>query len=175
MADKQTSQIDKIALDDFIQEHNQLIDALGAMGVLLHYEEAQTGDVVTTADATDQATRFALANILKAKLNAHVASTLKHLIADATNVVTSADATNDATSQTLINEWKADFNAHQALITGGVHRGKGGQGSVVAAPQAITTADGTDATTTGTLINAAKAAWNLHVQSGAQKLQRTFT
>ncbi len=175
MADKQTSQIDKTALDDFLAEHNQLIDALGATGAILHFEEAQTGDVITTADATDTGTRFALANIIKAKFNAHAASLAKHTIADATNVITSPDATNDATSQTLINEAKADFNAHQALITGAVHRGKGGQGSPFSAPVAIATADGTDATTTGVLINAVKAAYNLHVQSGAQKVLRTFT
>jgi len=152
------------------EEYNNLVNALGAVGVLLHLEPAQTGDVITTADATDTTTRVALANILRTAYNAHIASTAKHGVADATNPTSAAAATNDATALTLINEIKADFNAHQALITGGVHRGKGGQGSTVSAPVAITTADGTDATTTGVLINAVKAAFNLHVQNGANNI-----
>ncbi len=175
MADRTVSLLNKPSLDALIEEHNQLVTALGATGGILHYEEAQTGDVITTADSTDTATRVALVNIIRAKYVAHIASTAKHRVADATNTVTAPAATNDVTAQTLANELKVDLNAHQILVTNGVHRGKGGAGSPFAVPAAIATADGTDATTTGVLINVEKAVWNFHIQSGAQNILRSGT
>lgn len=155
------------------EEYNSLVTGLGLTGVVLHYEEALTGDAIDTADGTDAATVLTLVNVIRADYVAHIASTKKHSVADATNTVSLAAATDAATALALANELKVDINAHQAFVT--PHRGKGGQGSVVAAPQAIATADGTDAATTLTLTNALKAAYNLHVRSGAQNLNVSGT
>lgn len=67
-----------------------------------------------TADATTEATAYALANSLKAKYNTHIALTSAHFVADATNGVTAADADSVASLLTLGNEIKADFNKHLA-------------------------------------------------------------
>ena len=64
--------------------------------------------VEDTADASDAATAYALANSLKAKFNAHAAATAFHFAADSANKVEAANATTVATLVTLANEIKAD-------------------------------------------------------------------
>lgn len=169
MSTRTVSKLIPKTVEAVASEYNSLVTGLGLAGVILHHEEAADADIIDTADATDAATTLALANELRTAYVAHIASTQKHSAADATNTVSAAAATDAASTQALANELKLDLNAHQANVT--PHRGKGGQGSVVAAPQVIATADGTDAATTQTLTNAVKAAYNLHVRSGAQNLR----
>jgi hypothetical protein len=68
--------------------------------------------VEDTADATNAATAYALANSLKAKFNTHAAATAFHFAADSTNEVEADDADSVAELVLLANEIKADFNAH---------------------------------------------------------------
>jgi len=173
MTDRKVSKLQSRTLDALTEEFNALINGLGDVGLILHYDEHATADLITTADATDATTGNALANELKADFNTHLASTKRHAAADATNVTSTADATDAATLQALVNAWKADFNAHQLLTTS--HRGAGGQGSPSPAPTVISTADATDAATQLVLVNAGKAAFNMHVKSGAQALDRDGT
>lgn len=148
-ADLQTKRIE--ALETLTRE---LTTALAAAGVLPH--EGIT-DLVTTANATNEATLVALANALKAAYNAHIADTDVHGAADSTNAVSSANATNTASAQTLVNELKADFNAH--IILEASHRGLDAQNTVA-------TADGSNEATSITLANALKAAINRHFAMG---------
>lgn len=172
MAERKVSQLQKLTLDAVVEEYNQTVTALGVTGVILHHESSVSGDLESTADGTDLTTNVTLANSIKTNYGTHIASTKKHSTADSTNTVSAADATDQSTLNTLINELKADLNAHQSHSG---HRGSGGQGGPVAAPQAIATADATDLATSTTLVNAIKAAYNLHVQSGAQTLDRGGT
>lgn len=137
----------------------ELIPALGAMGVLPHLD---VGSPVATADASDLATSVALANALKAAWNTHCASTAQHASADATNVASSADATDLASVQTLLNELKGDFNAH--VVSGTFHRGAADK------IHSITSANATDQNTANTLANELKADFNAHTQAGAKTL-----
>lgn len=171
MADRDVSNLQKFTLDAMVEEYNQMLDGLGVVGLILHTEEAQTGDTISVADATDLATAIVLSNAIKADQNTHMASTAKHPAADATNPTTEDDATDQATVNTLVNAIKDDIDAHQLLTAS--HRGTGGPGSVVAAPQVIAAADATDAATSLVLANALKDAFNLHVQSGAQNINRS--
>ena len=90
-------------------------------GAVFH---ADARSLVTTADASSEATAVALANSLKATHNADLASAVDsttgvghHLAADTTNVVTSADATDEASAITLANELYTDHNAHVVDLT----------------------------------------------------------
>ena len=65
--------------------------------------------VESTADATNAATAYALANSLKAKFNAHAVSTAFHFAADSTNEVKADDADSVAKLVSLANEIKGDF------------------------------------------------------------------
>ena len=90
------------------------------------------GDVVTAindayltvASAADIATftadLVALVNDIKAKFNAHIPSTVYHVVADAVNTIVSPNATNLATSLTLVNELRTSFNAH--LVQATIHQ-----------------------------------------------------
>lgn len=173
MSERKVSKLQTLTLNALTEEYNSLVTALGATGLLLHYEEAATADIIATIDAVDLATGLVVGNELRALYVAHIASTKKHLAADATNTVTAPAATDQTELNTLLNELKVDLNAHQILLAS--HRGNGGQGSVSAAPIAIATTDASDLATSLTLVNALKAAWNHHVQSGAQNIDRDGT
>jgi hypothetical protein len=69
--------------------------------------------------ATDLATAYTLANLLKSDGNLHFDDTDAHDNADAATAIAAADATTLASLQTLVNELKGDFNAHFALALGG--------------------------------------------------------
>jgi len=112
-----------------------------------------TTNVVSSANATDQATLNTLLNEIKADYNAHRVSTTFHSNADNTNAVTSADATDLATSITLANEIKADYNAHRTQAN--VHPYNDYKNEV-------TSADATDLATAETLANEIKADYNAH-------------
>lgn len=174
MSTRVVSKLIPTTVEALDQEYNSLVTGLGLQGTILHTEEVNTAvDLITTVDSTNTATAVTLANAMRTWMIAHVASTAKHVAADATNVVTSAVATDQTTLNTLANEIKTDFNAHQILAA--AHRGIGGAGSPAAAPAAVATADSTDQTTGVALTNALKAALNLHVSSGAQNIVRNRT
>jgi len=113
-----------------------------------------TTNVVTSADATDQATLNTLLNEIKADYNAHRVSTTFHSNADNTNAVTSADATDLNSSITLANEIKADYNAHRTQAT--IHPYNDYN-------NVVTSADATDLATAETLANEIKADYNSHL------------
>jgi hypothetical protein len=156
---------------------NELIQALGAMGVLPHFRPSRTAagvptDLVTAADSSSLGTSKTLAKALAQALTAHGADTDAHSSADtiaiaawASNPAEPADLTE---VQNVLNEVKADFNTHIALAT--KHRGIGGQGKV-AQPAAISTADATSQGTADTLANAIKVALNAHARAGAQTIE----
>lgn len=114
-----------------------------------------------TADASDAATAYALANSLKAKFNAHAAATAFHFAADATNKVEADNADTVAKLVPLANEIKADFNAHLS-DTG--HLASDAKNAVVAANAA---GDDNDAKTASAivLLNEAKVKYNAHLAS----------
>ena len=117
-----------------------------------------TTNVVTSANATDQATLNTLLNEIKADYNAHRVSTTFHSVADNTNAVTSADATDLATSLTLANEIKADYNAHRTQATIHPYNDYNNE---------VTSADSTDLATAETLANEIKADYNAHLTATA--------
>lgn len=84
---------------------------------------ADSTNTITAADATNTATRVALANDLRAKYNAHRILTAGgvHGAADTTNVITAPVATDDSTALILALDLKAKYNAHIVLTAGGVH------------------------------------------------------
>lgn len=79
---------------------------------------ADATNVVSAPTATDLASANTRANDLKAKFNAHVASTTFHKVADA-GVISASDATNLATLQTLLLDIATKMDAHFARCTGG--------------------------------------------------------
>jgi len=115
--------------------------------------------VEDTADASDAATAYALANSLKAKFNAHAAATAFHFAADSANKVEAANATTVATLVTLANEIKADFNAHLS-DTG--HLVSDAKNAVVAA-NAAGADDAAKTASAIVLVNEAKAKYNAHL------------
>lgn len=110
------------------------------------------------ADATDLPTVLVLANSLRAKIVAHLASTGvtgAHAAASA-EAIAAPVATDQGTVETLLTELKADFNTH--LSESGVHLNDDGTNTVAAA-------DATNLATSLTLANEIKADWNAHVVS----------
>jgi hypothetical protein len=75
-----------------------LLQSAHSLTVLLQSAHRRIDTAVEdTADASDAATAYALANSLKAKFNAHAAATAFHFAADATNTVAADNATTVAT------------------------------------------------------------------------------
>lgn len=74
--------------------------------------------VASAADiATYTSDLISLANALKTGFNAHLASTVFHLVADAVNPIVAATATDLASSLTMINEMLTKYNSHIASST----------------------------------------------------------
>lgn len=76
---------------------------------------ADAVNLITAADASDQATSETLANDLKAIYNAHRTQATVHINDDATNIVTAPNATNLPTLVTLVADLKVQLNAHYAM------------------------------------------------------------
>ena len=117
--------------------------------------------VEDTADASDAATAYTLANSLKAKFNAHAAATAFHFAADSTNEVKADDADTVEKLVLLANDIKAQFNAHLS-DTG--HLVSDAKNAVVAANAAGTT-DAAKTASAIVLLNEAKAKYNAHLAS----------
>jgi hypothetical protein len=77
----------------------------------------------SSADATDLASAYTLANELKADYNDHRTDVTNdcHGADDDTNVIAAANATTLDTLITLVTELKADYNAHIANTGGSFH------------------------------------------------------
>lgn len=146
----------------FIDYVQRMTTYLRSTGQALHTDWGDSAELCTLADATVLAGAQAIANDLKAKLNAHVARTDIHKAADATNVTTAAAATDQATTNTLLNEIKTDLNAHHDSATYHHAGGSGGQ----ALPADDGTTNASDEATSVALANSLKATWNRHVASG---------
>lgn len=137
-----------------------LLQSAHSLTVLLQSAHRRRDTAVEdTADATNAATAYALANSLKAKFNTHAAATAFHFAADSTNKVKADDATTEATLVTLANEIKADFNAHLS-DTG--HLASDPKNEIKAADAA---GDDNNAKTASAivLLNEAKAKYNAHL------------
>lgn len=111
--------------------------------------------LVTSPNATNEATLVTLANDIKAIYSTyHIADTGAHKAADAANAIAAADATNTATAITLLNEVKADYNTHRASTT--YHY-------AADATNAVSSADATDEASAITLANEIKTDLNAHI------------
>lgn len=121
-----------------------------------HYKDlAVADDLVSAADASDEATSVALANEIKAVLNRHFADTMAHATAVSAAVAT-ADATNTATGITLANALKSAYNTH--LSAANVHFNNDGTNDV-------TSDDADDQSSLNTLLNEMKDDLNAHIVS----------
>jgi hypothetical protein len=147
-----------------------VLTSLENAGLLPHYEQAPSSDLVTAATSTDLATSKTLA---KAIADAHVLHGLDaevHSAADAALNLPAAFTSSPSEPADLAevgaiaNELKDDINLHVANAT--PHRGVGGQAAITVLQ--VTTADYTSTQAEAdTLLNALKAAYNLHVKMGA--------
>lgn len=118
------SSADLTALNTLLNEIKTDLNAHVVLTTGTVHSNADNASVVATANATNTATRIALANALKAAYNGHRVkgsggSPAVHINVggDTTNIVTSADATNDQTALTLALELKTKLNAHDAGTT----------------------------------------------------------
>lgn len=170
MATRKITELPGLVYLGLVALFNDMAEAGRASGLFAHEDVPADALLVDAPDASSLATSITLANDLKAKYNAHAASTGAHKVADAVNVVAAATAVDLATTNTLLNELKADFNAHIASTT--YHHVNGGAGGI-AAPAAVATADAIDQATANALANALKAAVNRHMQSGAPTIELT--
>jgi hypothetical protein len=84
---------------------------------------ADATNAITAANASDSATRIALANDLRAKFNGHriLTSGGVHGAADATNVITAPVATDDASALILALDITTKYEAHRILTASSVH------------------------------------------------------
>ncbi len=115
--------IDLTALNTLLNEIKTDFNAhaiLTAGGV---HGAADNADVVATADATNTATRIALANALRAAYELHRIKTAGgvHGAADATNVITKPVATDDHTALVLAIEIKTRYNLHRVKVSASTH------------------------------------------------------
>lgn len=170
MASKNVPDVGTSVRDATAEQVADLTEALRAQGLLLHRDRATSVQLITEGSPADLAAVIARANALKALYVAHIASTAKHIAADATNTIAAADATDQATANTLLNEIKTDLNAHHDSAT--FHDVGAYAGAVGAAPADVATANATDLATSQALTAALCAAFNRHVKSGAPVFNR---
>ena len=81
------------------------------------HEVPSFANKIDRPDPTDLASALAVANLIKAAYNLHIADergtgTGAHLAADASNNVTAADATDEATLITLVTDLQGAYDAH---------------------------------------------------------------
>ncbi len=168
MADRIIPNLERPRIDAAVEQLQALGVAMKAQGLILHNEEPQTDELITTADCTNLATGLVLCNEIRAKYVAHIASTAKHKAADSTNTVTAPAATDQTTLNALATELKADLNAHHDSAT--FHNAGPGAGKVGGAPADTSVADATDLSSSVALTNALKAMFNAHIASGLRDL-----
>lgn len=108
---------------------------------------------ITSANASSQSTRVALANEIKSVLNKHFVDDIAHNSA-VSAVIATVDATDDASAFTLANACKAAYNTHRSASN--VHFNND-------STNATSAADASDATSGNTLLNELKTDINAHV------------
>lgn len=96
-------------LDEIITKVNSILTKMNLGNQHLVNDVTNTPGAL---DVTDLAALYVVANDLKAKYNAHIASTTHHLSADSTNGISATDATTQGSLDTLLNEMKTDISAH---------------------------------------------------------------
>jgi phage tail sheath protein FI len=95
--------------DDF-NDHFANYDAQETTKILYH--DSEDTNLITTANATSEATLLALTNVLRTRYEEHRLMDV-HESDDGTNDITSADATDVTTLETLADELKDDYTAHR--------------------------------------------------------------
>lgn len=121
--DLSPSSIDLTALNTLLNELKGDYNAHRVLTGGSEHGAADTANVVTAADATNTATRIALANDIRAQYEAHRILTAGgvHGAADTTNVITVPVATDDSSALALALVLQAEYNDHIALTAGSVH------------------------------------------------------
>jgi hypothetical protein len=76
------------------------------------HKAADSTNVITSPNASDQTTSNTLLNELKADINLHMSQAGVHFTDDGINAVSSPDASDLGTSETLANEIYTVINAH---------------------------------------------------------------
>lgn len=141
---------------DLLKLLTGLIDSGTLTSVGIH-AAADAANVEATANATDPASGYALANSLKAKYNVHRAVTpAVHGSADATNVVAAADADDEGKLVTLSNDIRTQYSAHIIKVSAGTH----GLADTV---DSLTLVACTNYATAYALLNEIKAQYNAHL------------
>ena len=115
----------------------------------------ETATVISSANASSQSTRVALANELKTVLNLHFADDIAHNTA-VSAAITTATATDDTTAIALANAIKAAYNTHRTASN--VHFNNDSTNATAAV-------DASDATSCNTLLNELKTDVNAHLAS----------
>lgn len=130
---------------------------LAAVGAAVHYDRAEY--TVATANASDLDTSIALCQALITAYNRHIADTLGHVAADATNTVAASRASvvSLATAITAANQLKAAYNPHRSQS--GVH-------FTADTGNAVSASDATDQSSLNTLLNEIKTDLNAHLAIG---------
>ena len=129
-----------IANQDVATNNAQRLDMLKIrQGTIIH---ADATTAIALSAPVDLPTSIAVANQLKATINAHLGSACNsitgqgsHIAVDGTNPVVAATAVDLLTTETLLNACKTSHNAHIALTT--VH-------PVADATNTVVTANATD-------------------------------
>lgn len=119
-------------LSEYVQKGFLRIDELNSVHIV-----PEKGRVLT-ATAFDLDSAVADSNEFKTTYSAHIADTIFHAVADATNTVAAADATDLSTMITLLTELQIDFTAH--LTQASVHTNDDTvNGTALAAPTDLPT------------------------------------
>ena len=130
---------------------------LAAVGAAVHYDRAEY--TVTSPNSSSEATAITLCQELISAYSRHIADTLSHVAADATNTVAASRASvvSLATAITAANQLKAAYNPHRSQA--GVHfTADTGNG--------ISASDATDQGSLNTLLNEHKTDFNAHMAIG---------
>lgn len=116
---------------------------------------------ITAAAPTTEATRVALANDVKRKLNVHYADMAAHKSVQSAAITTADAITGDslATAIALANACKASFNTGGHINTSNVHHNADGTNT-------ITAANASDQASLDTLLTELKSDINAHILLG---------
>jgi hypothetical protein len=136
---------------------------LGSAMLKPHIDTSEVAVTLGAAATTDLPATIALCNQIKhvyagvsGGWAGHIADTVPHKAADATNTVSAADATTQVSASTLVNELKTKINAH--FSQGGTHFTS--DLANVFTTSASTTSD---LSSIATLANACRTGLNAHV------------
>ncbi len=95
-----------------IESLNANVHYLRTAGPFRHAKQDTANALTVTMPATTETTLVARVNNLKARYQAHIASSSHHKNPDAVNTISSPDATGTSSAITLANEIRTDLPAH---------------------------------------------------------------